>query len=103
MTYFFSLPLFLFFYFHTKNVIQAILSVVILGFSRAFVDYSSSGIENPLTHLLLVVFCIIFFSDTPHKLKLFSLAFIASLSAFNRLYVVCQKDMLNPLHRIAIR
>ncbi|HOV33381.1 MAG TPA: hypothetical protein PLX23_08470 [Candidatus Hydrogenedens sp.] len=79
----------LLFYFHTKNVFQVILSVVILGFSRAFVDYSSSGLENPLTHLLLVIFCIIFFSDTPNKLKLFSLAFIPSLSAFNRLDTIC--------------
>jgi hypothetical protein len=32
------------------------LAVSILAMSRAFTDYSTSGLENPLTHLLLVVF-----------------------------------------------
>ena len=36
------------------------LGAVILLFSKAFVDYSASGLENPLTHLLLVLFFIAF-------------------------------------------
>jgi len=34
----------------------AMIGVMILTLSRAYVDYSTSGLENPLTHLLLVVF-----------------------------------------------
>lgn len=32
------------------------LTVLILILSKSFVDYSTSGLENPLTHLILVVF-----------------------------------------------
>jgi len=34
----------------------ACVAVVALSLSRAFGDYSSSGLENPLTHLLLALF-----------------------------------------------
>jgi hypothetical protein len=34
--------------------IQALLVIIILLFSRAFVDYSSSGLENSLLHILIV-------------------------------------------------
>jgi arabinofuranosyltransferase len=37
--------------------INAILGLIVLIFSRAFIDYSTSGLENPLTHLLLALFC----------------------------------------------
>lgn len=33
----------------------AIAPVALLGSSKAFIDFSTSGLENPLTHLLLVV------------------------------------------------
>jgi arabinofuranosyltransferase len=35
---------------------MALLGLAPLLFSRAFVDYSTSGLENPLTHLLLAMF-----------------------------------------------
>ena len=34
----------------------AALGVLVLAASVAFVDYSTSGLENPLTHLLLALF-----------------------------------------------
>lgn len=37
---------------------QQILAAVILLGSRAFVDFSSSGLENPLSHLLLLLFVV---------------------------------------------
>ncbi len=36
--------------------VGAMLGVGILSLSRAFMDFSTSGLENPLTHLLLVLF-----------------------------------------------
>ena len=38
----------------------ACLAVLILVCSKAFVEYSTSGLENPLTHFLLVVFFIVY-------------------------------------------
>ncbi len=58
------------------------LGATILLFSKAFVDYSASGLENPLTHLLLVLF-FIYFIEKPSSP--FRLALIASLIALNRL------------------
>lgn len=41
---------------------QAAVVVVILFFSRAFVDFSTSGLENPLSYVLLAVFVGVFLS-----------------------------------------
>jgi arabinofuranosyltransferase len=38
----------------------AVVAVTLLGLSRAFIDYSTSGLENPLSHLLLVGFALAF-------------------------------------------
>jgi arabinofuranosyltransferase len=38
----------------------AIVSATVLIFSRAFVEYSTSGLENPLTHLLLAAFFVLY-------------------------------------------
>lgn len=63
----------------------ALLSVTLLALSRAFVDYATSGLENPLTHLLFVLFCIRFFRGAPSPAKLLQLSFLASLAGLNRL------------------
>lgn len=59
----------------------AAFGVLTLLLSKAFMDYSASGLENPLTHLLLVLFFIAFIEKRSSPL---SLAFIASLIALNR-------------------
>lgn len=66
-----------------KNVI---LGLLVLATSKAYVDYSTSGLENPLTHLLLVLFIGVFLKTrefTDRKILL--LTFLAGLSALNRL------------------
>ncbi len=35
---------------------QSILAAALIAFSKAFVDYSTSGLENPMSHLLLILF-----------------------------------------------
>jgi arabinofuranosyltransferase len=62
----------------------AILIFVIAISSKAFIDYSTSGLENPLGHLFIVLFCIVYFSKIDINKRLFFLFFIASLSAVNR-------------------
>ena len=59
----------------------AALGVLTLLLSKAFMDYSASGLENPLTHLLLVLFFIAFIEKESSP---FRLALIASLIALNR-------------------
>ena len=67
----------------------ALLGLAPLLLSKAFVDYSTSGLENPLTHLLLALF---FWACAERGLRegasdakrVFQLALIASLIGLNR-------------------
>jgi arabinofuranosyltransferase len=58
-------------------------AIALLCMSKAFVEYSSSGLENPLTHLLLVAFAVQYFRA--RRASFGALALIAGLSAANRL------------------
>lgn len=51
-----------------------------LTLSKSFIDYSSSGLENPLLHLLLVIFLIEWFC----KKNIFCLSFLLSLIFLTR-------------------
>jgi len=63
----------------------SIAGVAFLCSSKAFVDYSTSGLENPLTHLLLGVFVWLYLKKTLTPKTLFLLSLIAGLAAFNRM------------------
>ncbi|MEK6256953.1 MAG: hypothetical protein N2C13_06530 [Chloroflexota bacterium] len=65
---------------------SAILGLLILLFSKAFIDFTTSGLENPLSYFLLSLYLLTYFKegDNPDK-KLFQLSLIASLGTLNRL------------------
>jgi arabinofuranosyltransferase len=56
-----------------------------LVLSRSFVDYSTSGLENPLTHLLAVLFLLNLTDGTPDRRRLLLLGAIVGLAALNRI------------------
>ncbi|MFH0776894.1 MAG: hypothetical protein V1936_04785 [Patescibacteria group bacterium] len=61
-----------------------IFVLALLFFSHAFLDFATSGLENPLTNLLFALFVFIFFQkDSPRKLL--ALSFVAALATVNRL------------------
>lgn len=64
---------------------QAVVAGVVLVFSRAFVDFSTSGLENPLSSLLLAVFVGVFVRAgmTPRR-RLVWLATLTSLLYLTR-------------------
>jgi len=62
------------------DVAAAIAAVLVLGLSKAFVDYATSGLETPLTYLLLVAFFIPYFRPLA-RFRLQSLALVAALLA----------------------
>ena len=62
----------------------AALGVLILAGSRAFVDYATSGLENPLTHLLLALFLLVYLTRPAGNRQLLTLSFLAALVALNR-------------------
>ena len=78
----------LLFYKLSNSITNTIFIGLILIFSKAFIDYSTSGLENPLTHLLIVVFFILYFNDEEAGKKLFKLSLIASLAVLNRMDIV---------------
>lgn len=70
---------------HARAAFAALLAVVLLALSRAFVDYSTSGLENPLTHLLLVIFVLIYFGQQAGPKRIFLLSLVAALGTLNRM------------------
>lgn len=61
------------------------MAIGALGCSKAFLDYSTSGLENPLSHLLLVLFFARVASSRRSGRRLFDLAALGSLLLVNRL------------------
>lgn len=68
-----------------ENTFALFFYAATLIFSKAFIDHSSSGLENPLTHLLIILFLYIFIKKniTDDK-NFFLLYFLSSLLALNR-------------------
>jgi len=69
------------------NAWSTILACSILAFSRAFIDYSTSGLENPLSHFIIILFFIKFFQSSEIKddKHLLLLSLIASFGLINRM------------------
>lgn len=64
------------------SILSVTLAVLILSLSSAFVDYSTSGLENPLTHLLLALFILVYIAKSQN---IFWMAFIAAMITLNRM------------------
>ncbi len=64
---------------------KAVMGIVFLMLTRAFVDYSTSGLENPLTFLIAAIFFWQFLKKEPSPKRTFILSLLASLAALNRL------------------
>jgi arabinofuranosyltransferase len=65
--------------------LPALVAVMALTLSKAFTDYSTSGLENPLTHLLLALFALVYFTGAPGRRTIFWLSLLAALLALTRL------------------
>jgi len=64
--------------------LAAVLGVVVLTLSKAFMDYSTSGLENPLTHLLLLLFLGVYLKPGRSMRRVFWLSLVASAGALCR-------------------
>jgi arabinofuranosyltransferase len=69
----------------TKSCKSLLVAGLLMGASMAFIDYSSSGLENPLTHLLLILMLILVLKQPTTLKTLLFTSLIASLAAVNRL------------------
>lgn len=65
---------------------SGIWAVTVLLSSKAFVDYSTSGLENPLTHLLLVLFAVVYLRiEKADPGRLLALGAVVGLLLLNRM------------------
>ncbi|MEO0595453.1 MAG: hypothetical protein AAF126_05030, partial [Chloroflexota bacterium] len=70
---------------HAESPASAVLVLTVLMLSSAFVDYATSGLENPLTFLLLAGFGTLFLRSDFNTRDLSILSLLASLALVNRL------------------
>jgi arabinofuranosyltransferase len=65
---------------------MGIFVIISLILSKSFIDYATSGLENSLTHLLLIIFFIVYLQilTVSAEKRLFILVFLTSLIALNR-------------------
>lgn len=68
-----------------RGRLAAVSALVALSLSKAFVDYSTSGLENPLTHLILVSFVWVYADDRRSTRRVALLATLAALGMVNRI------------------
>ncbi len=68
-----------------KSSYIACLVLVALILSKAFVDYSTSGLENPLSHFLAIIFFMVFLMRPLEKKTIIYLSLIAALAGLNRM------------------
>jgi arabinofuranosyltransferase len=69
----------------TSNEFAGTFIILILALSKAFIDFSTSGLENPLSHFLAVLFFWVFFKFNKDLKTFFWLSFIASMAILNRM------------------
>jgi arabinofuranosyltransferase len=70
----------------SKSTAGAVLGLLVFSVSKAFIDYSTSGLENPLTHLILLFFILLYLTrDENSQRGVFLLALLAALGGVDRL------------------
>jgi arabinofuranosyltransferase len=69
-----------------RSTAGAILGLLVFSVSKAFIDYSTSGLENPLTHLILLLFIMLYLTQSENsQRRIFLLALLAALGGVDRL------------------
>lgn len=81
-----SLAAVLLFYFKLcASYKSAILGLIVLSCSKAFIDFTTSGLENPLLYLLLVGFFDQYYKSVPNLKTFFILSLCIGLSVTTRM------------------
>jgi arabinofuranosyltransferase len=70
---------------HAVSAWAVAVACSVLVLSRAFVDYGTSGLENPLSHLLVAVLALIWLDVLPGRRRTLGLGFVAGLLVCTRI------------------
>ena len=65
------------------GLINSIIVLLLALLSKSFIDYSTSGLENPLSYLIIITFYLVYLKKEIRN-RLLVLALLASCSALNR-------------------
>lgn len=91
----------------TASTAQAWLAVVVLLLSRAFIDFSTSGLENPLSNLLLVIFAWVALrpadNEQPRLITLWTLASLLYLTRPDNVLLVAPILVASTLRAGSVR
>ena len=69
---------------HAKRFETKLLVLAVFLVSKSFIDYCTSGLENPLAHLLIALGFYVYFEDSAPRRRLFCFTLITALAACNR-------------------
>jgi len=69
----------------SRSLSGALLVLAAALFSKAFIDYATSGLENPLSYLILAGFLCVYFGAKEDERVFFPLCVLAGLAALNRM------------------
>jgi arabinofuranosyltransferase len=69
----------------SSSKFNSFLFISLLIVSKSFVDYSTSGLENVLSHLISVIFIYVYLKDYTAGKKILFLSFITSAAILNRM------------------
>ena len=79
-----ALFLTLFLRLHAKRFEAKLLAMAVLLVSKSFMDYCTSGLENPLSHVLIALGFFVYFEEEQPRRKLLRFTLITALAACNR-------------------
>jgi arabinofuranosyltransferase len=64
--------------------LMALLGLTTLTLSKSYIDFSTSGLENPLTHVLLITFLVVYWDKPARPAQVASLSFLTALLMLTR-------------------
>lgn len=67
-----------------KQFYNALIVILLVLFSKVFIDFSTSGLENPLSHLLFVILSIVYINEGKSLKRKLLIGFLSSLILLNR-------------------
>jgi arabinofuranosyltransferase len=72
----------------SRSASGCVLILVTAIFSKAFIDYATSGLENPLSYLLLAAFYFLYLHRRRDRNTFFAMTLLTALAGLNRLDTV---------------
>ena len=67
-----------------RSILNVLLVFALALSSKSLIDYSTSGLENPLGHVLIAAACLVLLTMAASPRRVLALSLLASLSALNR-------------------